>query len=160
MSYKDPETQRQWGRAWYAKNAEKLRQQKRDWYQENRDKVLAERASPHGRAIQKKNRSKESYRIRHNIEVLRWAKLNSGKWNAKVALRYAHKLQATPKWLTKEQLEEMKQFYINCPEGYEVDHIYPLQGAESRGLHVPWNLQYLTTAENRSKGNRINASLQ
>jgi hypothetical protein len=91
--------------------------------------------------------------IRH---VLRqWKQINPGKYNSYRAKRRAITLQAIPKWLTKEQLEQMKQFYMNRPEGYHVDHIYPLQGEGSCGLHVPWNLQYLPASENLSKGNRL-----
>ena len=48
--------------------------------------------------------------------------------------------------------EAIKEFYINCPEGYEVDHIMPLSKG---GLHHEDNLQYLTIRENRSKGNKM-----
>ncbi len=43
--------------------------------------------------------------------------------------------------------------------GQVVDHIIPIKGLiDGRrvcGLHVPWNLQYLTPAQNRKKKNRI-----
>ena len=57
--------------------------------------------------------------------------------------------------LTDEQQQWMKEIYEQCPEGYEVDHIYPLRGENSRGLHVPWNLQYLPTDVNRKKRNKL-----
>jgi hypothetical protein len=34
----------------------------------------------------------------------------------------------------------------------------PLNGVDSCGLHVPWNLRIVTRAMNRSKGNRIEAA--
>jgi hypothetical protein len=88
-------------------------------------------------------------------QASKWQKDNRGKATARVQLRNAQKLQATPKWLTNEQLAEMKQFYINCPEGYHVDHIHPLRGNGLCGLHVPWNLQYLPAVENHRKSNHF-----
>ena len=58
----------------------------------------------------------------------------------------------TPPWAN---IEKIKEIYINCPDGYEVDHVIPLQGRLVSGLHVETNLQYLTQFENRSKGNRF-----
>lgn len=71
------------------------------------------------------------------------------------AQRRAMEINAAPKWLTEEQKKEIKDIYLNCPEGYEVDHIIPLNNKSINGLHVSWNLQYLTVKENRAKGNKV-----
>lgn len=70
---------------------------------------------------------------------------------ANTAKRRASKLQRTPAW---SDLEAIAIFYLNCPEGYQVDHIIPLQGELVSGLHVLENLQYLIASENRSKSNK------
>lgn len=75
---------------------------------------------------------------------------NSRKHCAK---RRAAQLNRTPPWV---DLEKISVIYQNCPEGYQVDHIIPLQGKLVSGLHVHENLQYLTPSENSSKGNRYN----
>jgi len=65
----------------------------------------------------------------------------------------------TPSWVNKAELLEI---YAKCPKGFHVDHIIPLKGLiDSRpvsGLHVPWNLQYLTPEANLKKHNRITES--
>lgn len=50
----------------------------------------------------------------------------------------------------------IEEFYNNCPEGYHVDHIIPLQGDNVSGLHVLSNLQYLTVRDNIIKSNKFN----
>lgn len=51
--------------------------------------------------------------------------------------------------------KELQEFFKNRPEGMTVDHIVPLQGKEVCGLHVPWNLQYLSQSDNARKGNKL-----
>lgn len=80
---------------------------------------------------------------------------NLGKEREKCRRYQAKKLKATPTWLTENQILQMRDIYINCPKGYEVDHIVPLQGKNVCGLHVPWNLQHLPISENRRKNNKI-----
>lgn len=87
---------------------------------------------------------------------------NVDKYNALDAKRRAKKYNATPDWLTQEHLDEIECFYsaarafkLYTGEAYCVDHIIPLQGEKVSGLHVPWNLQVLTEADNISKKNKL-----
>lgn len=74
---------------------------------------------------------------------------------AKNAARRARKNMATPSWLTADQHQQMRAFYKATPADHEVDHIVPLISDIVCGLHVPWNLQYLTVEDNRKKGNKL-----
>lgn len=77
-------------------------------------------------------------------------------------IKYLAKLsKATPAWLTTDQWNEMNAFYGKARQmtkatgiRHEVDHIVPINGVNVSGLHVPWNLQVLTQAENVAKSNR------
>jgi len=118
-------------------------------YSANRDKIIA-----------KTYAWIEANRDRHNQKSNRWARLNPGKVNARTARRYASKTQATPKWLSENQLLHIKCRYQVAAmlnrEGldkWEVDHIVPLRGSDVCGLHVPWNLRIIKQSENRRKSN-------
>ena len=81
----------------------------------------------------------ESRRIYQSERERKQAKLFRHK------LYMMRKKRQTPSWAN---IEKIKEIYMNCPEGYEVDHIWPIS---KYGLHVHYNLQYLTIIENRNK---------
>ena len=70
----------------------------------------------------------------------------------KKALRRSRKRQATPLW---SDLDKIQEIYKNCPSDMTVDHIIPITSPLVCGLHVSWNLQYLTRSENSKKGNSL-----
>ena len=92
----------------------------------------------------------------------RYRLANPDKGRERVRRRQAAKLQATPSWLSETHISEMVLFYTEARQKtvetgvkHEVDHIIPLISDVVSGLHVPWNLQILTTFENRSKSNNV-----
>jgi hypothetical protein len=103
-------------------------------------------------AIRKK--SSDAYRQRNNAKCLAWArnwrKNNLDYDRFRAATYRARKLNQTPSWAN---LDKIKEIYLNCPEGYHVDHIIPLKGKLVAGLHVENNLQCLPARENLAKRN-------
>ena len=75
-----------------------------------------------------------------------------GKYGYRNAL-YAKRVKQ--RTLPNENLSIIKEFYIHCPIGYEVDHIVPLNGKNVSGLHTITNLQYLKVSDNRRKSNKF-----
>ena len=177
MAYKNIEDLRAWKRRDYAKKAEIYRARSRAWRAANSDKVKEMNKNTYAanreayKAV--RDAQPELHRIRnskyraehpteHAASQTKWAKSNPGKVNAACRKRQANKLQATPPWLTKQHLAGIEKFYVEAARLHaidgikrHVDHVYPLQSKTVCGLHVPWNLQILTVAENIKKGNKI-----
>jgi len=107
-------------------NKDKIKEYYLKYYLKNKDKI-------------KKYTKEYSFKNRH-LRRAAWAKRN------------AIKLKATPKFAN---LEKIKEIYKNCPKGYHVDHIVPLNSKLVCGLHVEWNLQYLTPSANLTKSNKL-----
>ena len=143
------------------KNKEKIKQN----YLKNKDRIRELHQS------EKYKKTKKLYRL-NNLEFIKQINRNyylnnkekikkySKEYRLKnphfkkshCAKRRALKLKATPKFAN---LNKIKEIYKNCPKGYHVDHIVPLQSKVVCGLHVEWNLQYLTPSENSSKSNKL-----
>ena len=113
-------------RLYCLKNKDNIKKYFLKYYLKNKDKI-------------KKYTKEYSFKNRH-VKRAAWAK------------RRASELKATPKFAN---LNKIKEIYKNCPKGYHVDHIIPLQGKNVCGLHVEWNLQYLTPSDNHSKSNKL-----
>lgn len=129
---------------WISRNRERINKTSKEWASRNTEKVYNSY-----RKIYERDRKKVLDNVR------KYVKENPGKVNAASRLRRERQRNSVPKWLTQEQRKEIELIYINCPEGMQVDHIIPIAGKEVCGLHVPWNLQYLTKEENCKKGNKL-----
>jgi hypothetical protein len=74
------------------------------------------------------------------------------------SIRYYRKLyMAWPEWCSAHPgfavvREEYRRRKANG-EDVEIDHIVPISSSIVSGLHVPWNLQVISRAENNRKSN-------
>jgi len=118
----------------------------------------------HKKAMSKQNyiANAEKYKALQKINGPVWVAKNRDKCRARYYRYYAKKLHASPKWLTADMHKEIEAFYTEAVRKteetnvkYHVDHIMPLQGKTSCGLHVPWNLQVIPASVNCSKSNKI-----
>lgn len=92
---------------------------------------------PKPRWLQEFNRENATRNQKHSYEY--WTKIY---W-------------ATPPWITRDQIEQMRCWYVEAPESAHVDHIVPLCSPIVCGLHVPWNFQHLKDKLNLSKSNHM-----
>lgn len=136
------------------------------WRDANRDKVKASKDKYRASNLEKVRKFSSDWHKLHPekqaLATKQYLQRNPGLGAAKCAKYRAAKLQATPPWLTAEQLAEIKWWYETAQElqwlseePLAVDHIEPLQGKISCGFHVPWNLQILSKSANSTKGNRL-----
>lgn len=86
-----------------------------------------------------------------------YMKRNKPYYAAYQAVRTRHLMQAWPKWVEMDELEDIykEAKYMQL----EVDHIIPLKNKSICGLHVPWNLQLLTRSQNAVKSNKYDEDL-
>lgn len=140
-----------WQKEYYEANKSAIALYQKEYWEANRDRKIAYDQQYYLVNKDKRSAQQRQYHI-----------VNKDKCAAKNAKRRANKIQATPRWLTKEHLEDVEElflcarmFKLYTGEEYHVDHIVPLQGKNVCGLHVPWNMQVIPAKENLSKSNKI-----
>jgi 5-methylcytosine-specific restriction endonuclease McrA len=138
-------------KAWDMAHKDKRSQDAAKRYVENKDAIL-ERSRQHYHANIEKERARGMAYFQQNKETHR----------ARVAKYRKARIERTPAWTTEEDKLRMKCYYqvakMRTRETgvtWSVDHIIPLQAETVSGLHVSWNLQVITKAENIAKGNRF-----
>jgi hypothetical protein len=139
----NPDREKEIQRECYARNREDRKRRLREYRVANRERVRAEAMARHNRRFA----AEPEYREKHRANT-RLARANK-------------RFSASP--LGAFYREEIKAFYFACPPDMEVDHVHPFRVMEGKehvacGLHVPWNLQYLTVKENRTKGSKLAAT--
>jgi len=149
---------------------------RKEYVANNREKALE--------AQRKANQSDKSKQARKDYAQTKAGRTSKRKYDRKHSKENPEKMKLKRKELKgyysdyaarrKRRLEEASlqglgrsetvAIYQNCPEGYHVDHIVPrkahamIDGKRTYvacGLHVFWNLQYLTATENLKKGSNL-----
>lgn len=133
MPYTDPVKRREYHKLYQQKYREnpEVKQKEKEWYRQYRQ---------------------ENSEI-CKASTAKWKKENPERWKEIKRRSECRRVIWTNISVAYET--EIRKFYRERPEGYHVDHIIPLKGNSVCGLHVPWNLQYLTEEENLRKGNKI-----
>lgn len=133
------------------RNKDKKVEYDKKYYKENKNRITKKKSSYY---LKNKQKVKEYYD--------NWYKQNQCKVYANNKKYENAKRMAAPKWLTQEQIKQIELLYKDrqlieslTGVGYDIDHVVPLRGNTVCGLHVPWNLQILTRAENSAKRNKL-----
>jgi hypothetical protein len=153
-------------KAYYSQNKEQVKEKVNNYRQNNPTKISARKKLYRQNNMQKVKSGLHNWYMNNKSKSAEttkaYNKAHPAQALARCNKRRASRLNAIPRWLTKEDLLKIKEFYIEAKRlelltggKYHVDHIIPLQGEAVRGLHVPWNLQVIPAYQNIIKGNKI-----
>lgn len=138
--FANSEKRKEYEKQWNEEHKELIRKVSKEHYESNKEEILARH---------------KQYALEHHkdfaINTARWRRENP-ELNTLIKLEQdSLRGLRTVSW----GQEGMKEFYLNKPKGMTGDHVIPLQGELVSGLHVRWNLQYLSLSENSSKRNKM-----
>lgn len=155
------------------KNAKSIKAYLKEWYKVNKEKVSKKSKIDYifykrERILKRYHENREELILKNKLwkannkdKLREYNEKNRSSHNAALAKYRANKRNATPKWLTTQDLLDINSIYkeshrltkesgvVHC-----VDHFYPLKSDWVCGLHCPSNLQIITLSENSSKHNR------
>ena len=131
------------------------------WSVDNPDRKKANDARHHVQRYQidaEKERARRKRWRENNPDYFRtYLEENRGAHNARVALRDAIKLKATPVWANPSAIaliyERAREISVQTGVDHEVDHTVPLRSRYVCGLHCESNLQIIPKSDNRAKRN-------
>lgn len=153
-------------------------EKKREYYIRTRERAIARakanykknREAKIAAAIEWRNKNWDKWYAKHRARMAarpgaqrtastRWRKRHPAEKLADYKAYMMRKIHAMPPWADRAAIKavyaEAHQRTRETGIQHHVDHIYPLRGKGFNGLHVPWNLQVITAAQNMSKGNRL-----
>lgn len=144
----DPIAHRARAKAWYDANKDKAKSTRAAYREANREKLRANAATA---------RLKPEVAREIAVKARKWAKENPVKRARMGADRRAAKMNATPLWANKGEIEEIyaaaRRLTNETGVPHHVDHIVPLKSRLVCGFHVQGNLQVLPARENMKKHN-------
>lgn len=147
---KFPEAKSKSQEKYYYSNLEFIREKNRAYSARFRNSNR-DLANERNKAWKKKNKEKVAAYSAEYLKKYRDTEVGRASKRVSGAKRRAINKLATPSW---NDMNKVKKIYRELPDGMAVDHIIPLVSEFVCGLHVEYNLQYLTKSENSIKGNR------
>lgn len=96
-----------------------------------------------------------NYKARARIKSAEWKKAH-----AELNSSFNQARKTRMRKSSKQERQVIKQFYLDCPEGFVVDHILPINHSAVSGLHCICNLQYLPKSDNSHKSNKFDGTYE
>jgi hypothetical protein len=117
------------------------------------------------KVYEERERSRAKHKDKHLIYLKKWQKEWYEANKKELMPRRIARVRAREKGLdtpiARMYLPQTEEFYREARRlteetgiSHVVDHYWPVNGKNSCGLHVPWNLRVITGAENSAKGDK------